>query len=103
MRNGVSIREKDFLKQTMQEALDLHQHMQDNLNMDNFVIPLLVFSNSKAIVKFGLKPVQKVYVIKKGYLVDAITGGKNKLSPETIEKYKRELLKLVYPNRMNKN
>lgn len=66
IRNGNKL-EKDFLKQARGKALALHNFLKDRLQVDIFVIPVVVFAN-RAKMNFGLNPVEKVYVIQKYWL-----------------------------------
>jgi hypothetical protein len=102
MKDGRPFEEGDPLKQTMQEALQLNAYILEQTGADYFVFPLLVFSSSRADVRFGFKPIKNVHVIKKGYLIEMITNSKPKLSEDEIEKLEIELSKLVYPNRLAK-
>jgi len=60
--------EKDVLKQTMQQALDLHDFILSKINKDYFINPILVFSNNRAFMKFGLKPINNVYIVQRDFL-----------------------------------
>ncbi|HAT74058.1 MAG TPA: hypothetical protein DCS08_03565 [Candidatus Moranbacteria bacterium] len=99
MRDGRIFENGNPLKQAMQEALQLNAYILNQTGADHFVIPVLVFSSSKADVKFGMKPIKNVYVIKKGFLLEMITEAKVRLSVGDMEKIKVELSKLIWPNR----
>ena len=103
MKNGRAFEKGNPLRQTMQEAIELHAHILEQTGIDYFIIPLLVFSSNKADVRFGFNPVKNVYVIKRGFLNEMITGAKPNLSVDDVEKIKGELLKRVYPNRKKIN
>ncbi len=72
LRNGKSL-ETDFLKQTMSEAMNLHGFLLTKLGKDLFVYPVLVFSHWKAQVRFGEKPIEKVYIVQYRWLINLIT------------------------------
>lgn len=59
--------EKDFLKQAKSEALQVHDFLKVNSNIDIYVKPVIVFSGY-ASMRFGLKPIDGVYVIGKSFL-----------------------------------
>jgi hypothetical protein len=88
--------EQKFLRQTMNEAMNLHNHLRQNIGKDYFVNPVLVFS--RASVRFGLTPVNKVYVIGKAFLKELILTGKKRLSQEEITNLKNQLLRAVKVN-----
>ena len=85
--------EKDFLKQVKHQALSLHKFIKEKINEDIYVAPIIVFSNSKARLRFGLNQVAGVYVVGKSYLRKAIFKEKGNFSKEKIERIKNMLLK----------
>lgn len=102
-KNGKVFAEGDPTGQAMQQALDLNSYITKQTGANYFVHPVVVFSNNKADVKFGFNPVKNTYVIKKGFLIEMVTGSKPRLSEDDKEKLKTELVKLVYPNRKQLN
>lgn len=64
--------EKDFLRQSLNQKKLLEQYIQDQLGMAFPIIPVIVFSSSKAYLKLGMKPLKGVYVIQKRWLLDLI-------------------------------
>jgi len=84
---------KRFLHQTMNGALHLHDYILQTTGKDFFVNPVLVFS--RADVRFGLRPVNKVYVIGKTYLEKLILSGEKSLSENDILLVRDVLLKVV--------
>lgn len=66
--NGHVFKEKDILKQAVGEALTLHEYLKEKLKENIFVSPVLAFSDFKASVSFGLKPVNNVFVVQKRFL-----------------------------------
>lgn len=92
--NSQPFPEKDVLKQAMREAFDLHNYIKIKLHKDIFVHPVLVFSNYVKI-NFGQKPVNKVYVVQKSYLLDLIKNRPHELSSQVISEIDSVLKKLV--------
>lgn len=70
LRNGKAF-EKDILKQTMAEALSLHDYLRERLGIDIFIKPALVFSNYTDL-HFGLKPVKNIPVIRKAWIKELL-------------------------------
>jgi hypothetical protein len=67
LRNG-SIPEKNFLRQVKGNARSVSKYLGSKLNLEFYVKPLLIFSNPRTTMTFGLKPVDNVYIINKYYL-----------------------------------
>ena len=65
IRNGEPL-EKDFLRQAKSEALSLHDYLKDELNIDIYVKPVIVFSRAR--LAFGLKPLNDVFIIQKQWI-----------------------------------
>lgn len=93
MRNGF-IFNKDPLKQSMAESLELHNFFLRESNWDIFVEPILIFSSHFSSMRFGLNAVRNVYVVKKGLLKELILSNNNKLSDENISKIEAVLDKI---------
>lgn len=66
-KNGYSV-EKNFLSQAKREALALHDFLLQNIQQGIWIKPVLVFSSDHATVRFGMKPIDDVIVIQKGYV-----------------------------------
>lgn len=75
--NGSPFKEKDILKQALSEAMELHGYILDRTDQDIFVSPIIVFSDSGAFVKLGLKKINNVQVIQKEWLLKLITEQPN--------------------------
>ena len=58
--------EKDFLKQVKSEALSLHNYLKDELKVDIYIKPVIVFSRAR--LNFGLKPIDDVFIIQKQWI-----------------------------------
>ncbi len=69
-RNGRPF-EKDFIRQTKHEAMDLKQYLEGNLNQQIYVKGLLVFSR-KDYLNFGLNEISGVFVLGRLFLVKFI-------------------------------
>lgn len=67
LTNNDKLFEKDFLKQAKSEALQVHDFLKANSNIDIYVKPVIIFSGY-ASMRFGLKPIDGVYVIGKSFL-----------------------------------
>lgn len=84
--------EKDFLKQAYAEAKYLEDLIKSKLNMEIKVQPVLVFSNTYAIVMLGMKPYKGVYVVGKNWLNKLLTETTfQNTGPETVSKIKNIL------------
>jgi len=82
---------KDFIKQTKNEALDLNYYLKENIERDIFVKPVLVFSNKHVYMRFGLNPVNNIFVIQKGYLIKLIESLPEVISREEATEIEQEL------------
>jgi len=86
--------EKDFLKQVKGQAFSLYELLKAIIGEEIYVVPIIVFTSSKARLNFGLNKVDKrVYVVGKSYLRKAILNEKGNFSSEKIEGIKRVLLR----------
>lgn len=94
-RDGSRIIGKSFLRQAMDEAMRLHEHLMNVAGKEFFISPTLVFSSDYASVRFGFKKQGGVYVIGKRYLHELVMGEKNNLEQGDIDLLKAELMKLV--------
>lgn len=94
LRNGYPFAEKDILKQTLREALDLHDYLKEKAQIDLFVTPVLVFSNKLAQVRFGLNPINNTLVIQKEYLIKLIESLPEAINRQEATEIEQELSKL---------
>lgn len=92
LRNGYLL-EKNFLWQVRTEAISLTEYLQANIDRSLYVNALLVFSSSKAKMRFGESPVTGVVIIGREWLIKHITGrlAQNTLKSEQIEQITRLL------------
>lgn len=94
--------EKDFLKQSMSEAMSMHDYLSERLATEIFVKPVIVFSNF-AKMNFGLNPVRNVFVVQKRWLkkfIESQMVSNYLVDRQLIEK---ELLTLVNYTKRNNN
>lgn len=91
LRNGHPFKEKDILKQALKEALDLHDYLKETAQIDLFVTPVLVFSNKHAFVRFGLNPINNIFVIQKEYLIKLIESLPEAISRQEATEIEQEL------------
>lgn len=75
--NGTVFPEKNILKQSMSQAWNTHMYLQEEVNKDIFVKPVIVFTRAKA--HFGLYPINNVYIIQKQWLENFILDSKDSL------------------------
>lgn len=95
LRNGYQL-EKNFLWQVHAESRALTEYLQANVDRSLYANPILVFSNSKAIMKFGKIPVDGVVVIKIVWLIEQIA--KNFTTMRISTEYIDQATKLLNPN-----
>jgi len=84
--------EKDVLKQTMWQSLELHHFILGKSNEDYFINPILVFSSNHARMKFGIKPIKNVCIVQKAFLGKAILERPSIFSAEDITNLEKILL-----------
>jgi hypothetical protein len=86
--NGFRFR-KDFLKQAWAQAFAVRDRIQEHLGFQMAVQPVVVFSNPRAYMRFGTRPVGGVQVVGRAWLLKLLKEGNGHyLSPETIDKLK---------------
>lgn len=86
------------LKKNIRQAKMEAESLQRFLNLP--VNPILVFTNKKTKINFGMRPINGVYVIGKSWLEELLTKHqKGYLSPEKCQQIKEELKK--YTSRIN--
>lgn len=78
--------EKDFISQTLSEALAVGKFLKEKMGREFFVYPVLVFSSFWSKMHFGLNPVKNgVYVIQKRFLRKLIHSFQDTLTSEEIK------------------
>lgn len=85
-RNGERF-EKDFLQQTLSGYKKIRTILEEKLNKEYFIIPVLVFANKFAKIRFGFNKQRKVYVIGKKFLRRVISehGYREKSTDKEIQ------------------
>lgn len=87
---------QDFLRQAKTEAAKLKDYIFAQLGIEHWVQPVIVFSNKKTTLKFGLKRVDGVVnVIKVPYLKDLLDSQIINVTPESRRRIAKELMKTV--------
>lgn len=76
-------KEKDFLRQAKGEAGSVADYLKEKLPKDSWISPVLVFSNPKTTLHFGLKPVDDVFVVGRGFLQELLRSSHGQQYPET--------------------
>gem|GEM_PF-6954897 len=71
--------------------MDLRQYLKEKIQKEFFVNPVLVFSDKYASVKFGLNPINSVYVVQKEYLIKLIESFPVAVSREDAGKIEEEM------------
>lgn len=92
--NGQVPKEKDFLRQAKGEAGSVAGYLKGKVTGDTWVFPALVFSNPNASMHFGLKPIEGVHVVGKGFLLPLLTTGEQKCSKDILLEIERPLMGL---------
>lgn len=92
LRNG-KLFEKDFLKQSMSQAISLHDFLQNKLDVDLFVKPAVIFSGY-ARMHFGFNQIKNVLVVQKHWLTQLLSEGGYHF-PISRERIEQELKTLV--------
>lgn len=77
-------KEKDFLRQAKGEARSIANYLKEKMNGDNWVFPVLVFSNKNTTMSFGLKPVDDVFVVGRGFLLSLLQLGERRISEKDL-------------------
>ncbi len=85
LRRGGKLLEKDFLKQSWAEAYSVKNLLKQKIGRDFFVQPVIVFSNSRAKMKFGFNKVRGVYIINLNWLSKLVLRGEYALKTEDVE------------------
>jgi hypothetical protein len=71
--NSKPFREKNILWQAFTEAMDLHTFLKEQLGKEIFINPVIVFSNPKAYLHFGMEKVKNVHVINDKWILELLT------------------------------
>jgi hypothetical protein len=80
LHNGSTF-EKDILKQAYAQAMSVRRFIGDTTGISHIAHPVIVFTSPFVTVRFGLHPVQGVYVIGMPYLIHLLKmKGKDNLS-----------------------
>lgn len=82
--NSFVPKEKDFLRQAKGEAGSVADYLKEKLLKDYWISPVLVFSNPKTTLHFGLKPIDDVFVVGRGFLLSLLQLGERRLSEENL-------------------
>jgi hypothetical protein len=94
LRYGHPFKEKDFVIQAKNEALDLNKYLLEKINKNIFANPVLVFSSKYAKMRFGFNKINNCFIIQKGFLLELIRNLPNNLSKEDADLIEKELSKL---------
>lgn len=93
--NDLVPREKDFIKQAKGEAGSVSTYLREKTNIDYWVNPVLTFSNPKAYMHFGLKPVDEVFVVQRNFLLSLLDSQKQQYSEDTLSELEKTLSQLI--------
>ncbi|MDR3642655.1 MAG: nuclease-related domain-containing protein [Candidatus Doudnabacteria bacterium] len=92
--NGRLFPEQNILKQGYAEALRLKNYIRDSAGREVYIIPVIVFSRGYGL-RFGLNPVDGVYVVGKDFLLELIGRHPNYKYPLSQEQLIADLKMLV--------
>ncbi len=84
--------EKNILKQSKDEAIYLHDLILMRTGVNYSVVPVIAFSSYFARLNFGLKPVEGVFVVGKGFLTRVILERPVDLPDENVSKIENAIL-----------
>jgi hypothetical protein len=93
--NNIIPREKDFIKQAKGEAGSVADYLKEKTNTDYWIDPVLAFSNPKALMYFGLKPTDNVFVVQKDFLLKLIDSNKQRYSNNNLADIENILKQLI--------
>lgn len=94
--NSFVPKEKDFLRQAKGEAGSVAGFLKEKMNGDHFVYPVLVFSSPNVTMHFGLKPVEDVFVVGRGFLQELIRNSRGQQYSEAdLIKLENALTQLI--------
>ncbi len=91
-RNGIPFK-KDFLKQAYAESKSLQDFLRQSFEVIMPVTPVLVFANNYTKLRFGMHPVNGVYIIGTSWLLKLIQERQVILAPEQCLKIRDEIKK----------
>ena len=94
-KNGHTFKERNFLDQAMAETLSVNSFLKNQIRVDFFVEPVIVFSSFLARLKFSFNKQKNVYVINKRILIKLILSQPKLLSTEQINIVKDILYKKI--------
>ncbi len=77
---------KNFISQTIAEALQVREYLKKQINKDYFVFPVLVFSNRGAKMRFGYNTVNDIHILGRSFLNQFILSKNKTLSDFDISK-----------------
>lgn len=94
-QNGRLFKEKDFLKQAWAQKKNVEELLKNNLNLNIYVQPVILFENPDAFVRFGLTKQNGVYVIGYDWLLKLIGEqySQNHINDQVIRIIENELQK----------
>ncbi len=93
--NGFVPKEKDFLRQAKGEAGSVSDYLKEKVSKDYWVSPVLAFSNPKTTMHFGLKPVDDVFIVGKGFLLSLLQSGERQLSEDKLSELESALSQTI--------
>jgi hypothetical protein len=71
--NGFPFKEKNIIMQAKHQVMSLREQLKEKMNREYSITPIIVFSNWRAQVRFGRKPVtENIFVIGKSWLNELI-------------------------------
>jgi hypothetical protein len=92
LRNGHPFKEKDFIAQVKNEVSGLKHFLKEKIQKDIFVKRVIVFSNKYAKMKFGLNPINNVFVVQKDYLIKLIESLPEAMSREEADEIEQSII-----------
>jgi len=87
--------ERNLIRQTMNEAMNLHDFLLEKIGKEFFVYPVLVFSNSSASMRFGFKPIQHVSIVQAVWLEKLIAELESKSEQDLNQEELRQALQML--------
>lgn len=98
--NGLVPQEKDFLKQAKGEARSVADYLKNKAVNISWVHSILAFSHPSATLRFGLKPLDDVFVVGRSFLRKLIQQPRGPQHPEgTLLELEKVLIPLVPPEK----
>jgi len=87
--------EKDFLKQTIFEAMSLREFIKEKSGKEIFTHAVLVFSSPYASLRFGFNPINNVIVIGRKFLLEYFSKQPPRFNEIEINTLKEILMPLI--------